>query len=119
MKFSKIGSKELGLNHQWYTTGHGRKISYYLRKPSNSKGPKLLLLHATGFHAMIWLSVIRKLPKNWGVLSIDAPGHGLSHELQLGAYAWSQVADDAALICKHHQWSKSLVIGHSMGGLQR
>ena len=105
----------MGLQRFFYAAENGRRISYVLRNPASTKEATFCFLHATGFHALVWLEVIANLPPTAGVLALDAAGHGCS-DVPNDHASWQQVAHDAQLVMQRIQWQHAVVIGHSMGG---
>jgi len=78
---------------------------------------RLLLLHATGFHARVWDQVVRRLPPTWNCIALDQRGHGRSESpADPDAYAWSEFVDDAAAFADALDLKGILGLGHSMGG---
>ncbi|MBK7162459.1 MAG: alpha/beta hydrolase [Sphingomonadales bacterium] len=80
-----------------------------------SKGPTLLFLHATGFHARCWDAVINALPDYWHIIALDLRGHGRSYRPG-SLNDWLMTANDVAEFVRAQITSAALVVGHSMGG---
>ena len=56
-------------------------LAYFERNTHlKSKGPTLLFVHATGFHARVWDKIINSIGK-FHSISIDQRGHGRSEKL--------------------------------------
>ena len=78
---------------------------------------RVLLLHATGFHARIWDQVVRRLPPTWNCIALDQRGHGRSESpANTKAYAWSEFVADAAAFADAIDLKGVLGGGQSMGG---
>ncbi len=86
-------------------------------------GPPLILLHATGFHAKMWLPLAPVLRRRFRVWAIDQRGHGRSGHQAGGDYRdWSDfVADlfaviDALGLDDDEEGNGLVAAGHSLGG---
>lgn len=93
--------------------GAGRSIAY----AEAGQGPDLLLIHGTLMALEdMWLPLMPVLSRQYRVIAVDRPGHGLSERRRLvDASPWRQ----AALI--HEAMTaigvnRPLVVGHSFGG---
>ena len=82
----------------------------------NLGAPPILLLHATGFLAMIWRALAEPLSAHYDVYAFDARGHGLSSHPRDGIYGIEPVAADATEVISHFDLGPVYAIGHSMGG---
>lgn len=89
------------------------ELTYYERgRPGD---PVLLLLHATGFHARCWDSVIRRLKKPWHSLAVDLRCHGKSEKTGL-LTDWTDHAADIHDLVNALDLKDITAVGHSMGG---
>jgi pimeloyl-ACP methyl ester carboxylesterase len=82
-------------------------------------GPPLLLLHATGFHARMWLPLAPVLRASHRVWAVDQRGHGASGHAADRTYRdWSRfVADLLAVVDRLGLADDGLrAAGHSLGG---
>ena len=75
---------------------------------------RVLLLHATGFHARCWDKVVAQLPADWQVFAYDGRGHGRS--TKNGPYSWDQFAADLEAVATLLGLQGAIGVGHSMGG---
>jgi pimeloyl-ACP methyl ester carboxylesterase len=77
------------------------------------RGPTLLLLHATGFHARCWDPIVRRLgPRH--VLALDQRGHGRSEKTPIAH--WRVFGEDVAAFVRARPGEAFVGVGHSMGG---
>jgi pimeloyl-ACP methyl ester carboxylesterase len=81
-------------------------------------GEPLLLLHGTGSHWPVWLSVLDRLAQDYDVIAVDLPGHGGSPALGAGdppptaagfAHVLRTFLDELGVATPH-------IAGNSMGG---
>ncbi|MCY4619621.1 MAG: alpha/beta hydrolase [Chloroflexi bacterium] len=76
-----------------------------------------VLVHATGFHARTWDSVVQLLPENWRVFALDMRGHGASQSPPNRAGAdWREMAADLNAWLVQRELTDVVAAGHSMGG---
>ena len=76
-----------------------------------------VLVHATGFHARTWDSVVRLLPEDWRVFALDMRGHGASQAPPDKAGAdWRELAADLNEWLAQRDLTDVVAAGHSMGG---
>jgi pimeloyl-ACP methyl ester carboxylesterase len=78
-------------------------------------GPPLVLGHATGFHAHLWLPVVRLLGDAFHCYAWDARGHGASGTPASGDFDWRRSADDARATARAFGLDRPLGAGHSAG----
>ena len=78
-------------------------------------GPPLLFLHATGFHAWVWLPYVRRFASRYHVLALDQRGHGLSDKPAEG-YRWEVFGTDLKGFLDALDLDEVRAVGHSMGG---
>lgn len=76
------------------------------------RGPSVLLLHATGFHARCWDPVVRRLGAVH-VLALDQRGHGRSEKPTITH--WRPFGEDVAALVRE-LGGTFVAAGHSMGG---
>lgn len=80
-------------------------------------GPPLLLAHATGLHAHVWLPLVPVLAPHFTVLALDLRGHGESEApATLEGYAWARLAGDLLAVADHFGAVPFHALGHSTGG---
>jgi pimeloyl-ACP methyl ester carboxylesterase len=77
-------------------------------------GAPILLVHATGFHALCWAAVARRLPGRH-VFALDMPSHGASAR-KPPPYDWTHFGDDLAGAIEALDLKHLTGVGHSMGG---
>jgi pimeloyl-ACP methyl ester carboxylesterase len=79
-------------------------------------GPPLLLAHATGFHAHVFLPLAALLVDRFHCYAFDERGHGetsVPHDL---TYDWRGFADDALAVANGFALDRPFAFGHSAGG---
>lgn len=79
-------------------------------------GPPLLLLHATGFHAHVFLPMIRQLRASFHCYGFDLPAHGASPPPLDGQFGWRRFAPAALAVSDALGLDGALALGHSCGG---
>lgn len=77
-------------------------------------GPPLVFLHATGFHAWLWLPYARRLASSHQVYAVDQRGHGQSSKPDTG-YRWEVFGTDFAAILEALELEDVRAVGHSKG----
>ena len=77
-------------------------------------GPPLLFLHATGFHAWVWLPYVRRFAGAYHVLALDQRGHGESDKPPTG-YRWERFGADLAGFLDALALDQVRAVGHSKG----
>jgi pimeloyl-ACP methyl ester carboxylesterase len=94
----------------------GARICYRSWGYSRDDLPDLLLVHGGAAHARWWDHLAPSLAQSRRVIAIDLSGHGDSDHRE--AYSLDGWADElAAVIRASGMRTKSIVIGHSLGGL--
>ncbi len=77
-------------------------------------GPPLLFLHATGFHAWLWLPYARRFAGHHRVLALDQRGHGQSDKPPTG-YGWDTFGADVKGFLDALGLDGVRAVGHSKG----
>ena len=77
------------------------------------RGPTLLLLHATGFHARCWDPVVSRLAPVH-TIAVDQRGHGRSAKPPIAH--WRAFGEDVAAFVRAFPGERFVAAGHSMGG---
>jgi pimeloyl-ACP methyl ester carboxylesterase len=78
-------------------------------------GEALLLAHATGFHAHLWLPVVSALRDRFHCYAFDARGHGASGTPSSGDFDWRRSGDDARAVAAALGLKQPRAAGHSGG----
>ena len=79
-------------------------------------GPDLLLAHATGFHARIWLPVVEHLRHRFRCVAFDERGHGETPTPEDGDFDWRTFGRDALAVVEARGLEQPYGVGHSAGG---
>jgi pimeloyl-ACP methyl ester carboxylesterase len=78
-------------------------------------GRPLLFLHATGFHAHLWVPYARRFAPARRVICLDQRGHGDSDKPATG-YRWDDFGHDLVGLLDALDLRDADAVGHSMGG---
>ena len=85
--------------------------------PNDDPARTAVLIHATGFHARTWDSVVRLMPEDWRVFALDMRGHGASQSPpDRSAADWREMAADLNEWLIQRDLTDVVAVGHSMGG---
>ncbi|MDQ1397126.1 MAG: hypothetical protein QOG64_2385 [Acidimicrobiaceae bacterium] len=96
------------------TTPDGVDIAWY---DFGGDGPPILLCHATGFHAHVWLPVAERLiASGYHCYALDERAHGDSARPPDGNFAWDGFATDALAVRDAAGLQRPFAVGHSAGG---
>ncbi|KAF6260459.1 Alpha/Beta hydrolase protein [Scenedesmus sp. NREL 46B-D3] len=79
-------------------------------------GPKLLLLHATGFHGLAYTPLAAALKQQFDCYTLDFPGHGTAAALTLPSYTVAAVAEYLTEAVDAAHLRGCFCFGHSAGG---
>ncbi len=88
-----------------------KKISYF----EKGKGDTIVLLHGFLENKTIWENFVNELAKDFHVVTIDLPGHGVSESLG-PVNEISAMADAVNAVLQNLRVIKAIMVGHSMGG---
>jgi pimeloyl-ACP methyl ester carboxylesterase len=86
-----------------------------IRFASQGKGKPVVLLHGYLESLEIWNSFASELAKKFQVITIDLLGHGKSGTIN-GEASVELMAESVSAVLGYLKITKSVVIGHSMGG---
>ncbi|MDP8211700.1 MAG: alpha/beta hydrolase [Candidatus Zapsychrus exili] len=78
------------------------------------RGDPLLFIHGWGVDRRIWRQQQKHFSRNYNVISVDLPGHGLS---KFKKVELTQIAEDINQILESLDIDKITVVGSSLGGL--
>lgn len=82
-------------------------------------GPTLVLSHATGLHAHVWLPLVTELRSSFRCVGIDLMAQGASSAPTDNNLHWDGVAAGVVAVLDHLELSghgEAFAIGHSQGG---
>ncbi len=79
-------------------------------------GPDLLLAHATGFCAEVFVPLAGSLSATFHCWAVDLRGHGRSDRPRDGHFAWSGFGADLLAAVDHAGLHRPFGFGHSCGG---
>ena len=75
----------------------------------------LILLHGFMENLMIWEDMIPNLSKDFTLIKIDLPGHGLS-KIYDEIHTMELMAEEVKKVTNHLKMKNFHLLGHSMGG---
>jgi pimeloyl-ACP methyl ester carboxylesterase len=78
-------------------------------------GPPLLFVHATGFHAHVWLPVVEELRDRFHCFGIDQRAHGDSEAPAPDGYNWQGLGADVLSALDTLGLDRPFGAGHSSG----
>jgi pimeloyl-ACP methyl ester carboxylesterase len=83
-----------------------------------TRPPDILFLHATGFNARTYASLLAPLGGRFHVLAVDLRGHGLTQlpTPTFGYGSWNRHREDVIELLEGHIRAPVTLAGHSMGG---
>lgn len=94
------------------------KMAYMDVKPKTSNGKTILLLHGKNFNGAYWAKTVKDLSdKGFRVIIPDQIGFGKSSKPQSYQFSFSQLAENTKAILDELKIDKTIVLGHSMGGM--
>nr|WP_238592913.1 alpha/beta hydrolase [Chryseobacterium kwangjuense] len=94
------------------------KMAYMDVKPQKPNGKTIMLLHGKNFNGAYWEKTAKDLSeKGFRVIIPDQIGFGKSSKPQNYQFSFSQLAENTKAILDRLQIDKTIVLGHSMGGM--
>ena len=94
------------------------KMAYMDVKPQKSNGKTILLLHGKNFNGAYWERTAKDLSeKGFRVIIPDQIGFGKSSKPHNYQFSFSQLAENTKAILDELGIDKTIVLGHSMGGM--
>lgn len=104
------------LLHRWLRVPYALNVRYN-QKPKKPRAT-VLFIHGIGNNGDVWQDVIKELPKDIRVITIDLLGFGHSPRPKWAMYnAKTQANAVLATFLKLRITSKVIVVGHSLGAL--
>lgn len=82
-------------------------------------GPTLVLAHATGLHAHVWVPLVALLRSSFRCVGVDLMGQGASSLPTNGDHRWDGVAEGLVAVLEHFELAGRgdvYGVGHSQGG---
>ena len=94
------------------------KMAYMDVKPQKSNGKTIMLLHGKNFNGAYWQRTAKDLSeKGFRVIIPDQIGFGKSSKPKHYQFSFSQLAENTKAILDELNIDKTIVLGHSMGGM--
>jgi pimeloyl-ACP methyl ester carboxylesterase len=109
-----VTGRRVLVDPEFAPSGDGVRLATYRLGGS---GPPLLLAHATGFHAHVWLPFAGALRERFTVFAFDLRGHGESDVPEGSeAYDWRRLGADVLAVADFLGLARFHAVGHSVGG---
>jgi pimeloyl-ACP methyl ester carboxylesterase len=94
------------------------KMAYMDVQPDNPNGKTILLLHGKNFNGAYWENTAKELKKKgYRVVIPDQLGFGKSTKPRHFQYSFQLLASQTKALLDSLNISKTIVVGHSMGGM--
>ncbi|WP_343608075.1 alpha/beta hydrolase [Chryseobacterium oranimense] len=94
------------------------KMAYMDVQPQQSNGKTIMLLHGKNFNGAYWEKTAKDLSdKGFRVIIPDQIGFGKSSKPKSYQFSFSQLAENTKAILDKLGIDKTIVLGHSMGGM--
>ncbi|MGK6341690.1 alpha/beta fold hydrolase [Chryseobacterium sp. DT-3] len=94
------------------------KMAYMDVQPQRPNGKTIMLLHGKNFNGAYWEKTAKDLSdKGFRVIIPDQIGFGKSSKPQNYQFSFSQLAENTKAILDKLEIDKTIVLGHSMGGM--
>lgn len=94
------------------------KMAYMDVQPQDPNGKTIMLLHGKNFNGAYWERTAKDLSdKGFRVIIPDQIGFGKSSKPQNYQFSFSQLADNTKAVLDQLKIEKTIVLGHSMGGM--
>ncbi|WP_312992680.1 alpha/beta fold hydrolase [Chryseobacterium flavum] len=94
------------------------KMAYMDVKPQKPNGKVIMLLHGKNFNGAYWERTAKDLSaKGFRVIIPDQIGFGKSSKPHSYQFSFSQLAENTRAILDELNIEKTIVLGHSMGGM--
>jgi pimeloyl-ACP methyl ester carboxylesterase len=109
-----VGARRLAFPPEMVRGDGGVRIAAYR---FGGDGPPVMLVHATGFHAHVWLPMLERLCARYSLFAFDLRGHGESDKpSDVDAYHYQVMARDLLAVADHFRLARFAGLGHSVGG---
>ncbi|WP_294267647.1 alpha/beta hydrolase [uncultured Chryseobacterium sp.] len=103
---------------QFTSQKNNLKMAYMDVRPKASNGKTIMLLHGKNFSGAYWERTAKELSdKGFRIIIPDQIGFGKSSKPQNYQFSFSQLADNTKAILDELKIDKTIVLGHSMGGM--
>ncbi len=91
----------------------GAALAYY---DLGGEGPPLVLVHATGFCAAVWLPFVAAVRDRFHCVALDQRAHGASAAPGGWDFSWAGLGDDLLALVAAVGLERPVAMGHSSGG---
>lgn len=103
-----------GPNPTFIEDDNGLKI--HVRDQGLRRGKALILIHGGNSSLHVWEKMVEDLSRDFRVISLDLPGHGLTGANQTGDYSPDTMADAIETVMDKLDIEKAIWVGNSFGG---
>jgi esterase len=101
--------------HRNGTCPSGDVTLFYRRFGASGKTP-IVIVHGLSYFSYDWIGIAAELAADREVVAMDMRGFGDSTWSPSRDYTVPTMAQDVVALLDHLQWSKAVLVGHSMGG---
>ncbi len=91
-------------------------LNVHYRDEGKSDGPAVILVHGSNASLHTWEPWVARLGKDYRIVSLDLPGHGLTGSYPGGVYDYPVFVDVVNKLMTKLGVSKAVIGGNSMGG---
>src|SRR5664279_4381157 len=81
------------------------------------RGPWMLLVHGTGASTHSWRDVLPLLAREYSVLAVDLPGHGLTDEVSSLRSSIAGMSESLTALLRALNVNPTYCVGHSAGAV--
>lgn len=112
--YAMLDQKWASPGSHYVQAGDGLKVHYF--DQGNPKGPTLVLLHGFAMSAETWDPWVKRLGKDYHIVTLDLPGFGLTESSGKWSQSYVAMADAVAAFTASQKLSNFVIGGSSMGG---
>lgn len=104
-----------GGESRFLTLGDGATV--HIRDTGGAEGqPAMILLHGSNASLHTWEPLVERLRRDWRIVRIDLPGHGLTGATPTGRYDTPEMVETVAEVATAVGLQSFILGGNSMGG---
>lgn len=112
--YAKLEAKYASADSRFMDLPGGLRVHY--RDQGNPKGPPLVLVHGFSASLQAWEPWVARLGRDYRIVSLDLPGHGLTRAPAHYAASIDGYADIVDAAARRLNLGPYVVAGNSMGG---
>jgi pimeloyl-ACP methyl ester carboxylesterase len=91
-------------------------LNIHIRDQGKRESAAIVMLHGSNASLHTWEPWVKALSKDYRLISIDLPGHGLTGANPRGAYDYDTYINVVHHVVEKLDLRKFILVGHSMGG---